>query len=60
MPYFLSYKGKKLGSPLSRHEAEEKLLVMSRCFQQLEIVKDSSQSAGAPAAVVPFAVGDKK
>lgn len=47
MPYYISYKGKKLGSPLSKHEAEEKLLVLSRCFQQLEIVRENSQPATA-------------
>jgi hypothetical protein len=50
MPYYISYKGKKLGSPLSKHEAEEKLLVLSRCFQQLEIVRESAQPV-APAFV---------
>ncbi|WP_158301888.1 hypothetical protein [Paenibacillus mesophilus] len=47
MPYYISYKGKKLGSPLSKHEAEEKLLVLSRCFQQLEIVRDNTQPVKA-------------
>lgn len=50
MPYYISYKGKKLGSPLSKHEAEEKLLVLSRCFQQLEIIKENAQSI-APAFI---------
>lgn len=40
MLYYISYKGKKLGSPLTRQEAEQKLLVLSRCFKQLEIVKE--------------------
>ncbi|MEF3303717.1 hypothetical protein [Paenibacillus sp. GYB003] len=43
MPYYISYKGKKLGSPLTKHEAEEKLLVLSRCFKQLEIMKEAAQ-----------------
>ncbi|WP_158606490.1 hypothetical protein [Paenibacillus ginsengarvi] len=47
MPYYISYKGKKLGSPLSKHEAEEKLLVLSRCFKQLEIIKETPQAVGS-------------
>ena len=49
MPYYISYKGKKLGSPLSKQEAEEKLIVLSRCFKQLEIVKENAQQ---PVAVL--------
>lgn len=47
MPYYISYKGKKLGLPLTKHEAEEKLLVLSRCFKQLEIVKENAQPVRA-------------
>lgn len=58
MPYYLSYKGKKLGSPLTKQEAEEKLLIMSRCFKQLEVVKENAQ----PSAVVTLmaAAGSSK
>lgn len=53
MPYYISYKGKKLGAPLSRHEAEEKLLVLSRCFKQLEIVKENHYSIAANTPMTP-------
>ena len=45
MPYYISYKGKKLGQPLTRQEAEEKLIVLSRCFQQLEIIRETVAAA---------------
>ena len=41
MPYYLSYKGKKLGPPMSKSEAEAKWIVLSRCVRQLEIVKET-------------------
>lgn len=44
MQYYISYKGKKLGSPMTKWEAEEKLIVLSRCFKQLEIVKDNNHT----------------
>jgi|HigsolmetaAR203D_1030402.scaffolds.fasta_scaffold40892_1 hypothetical protein len=40
--YYISYKGKKLGAPMSKLEAEEKLIVLSRCFKQLEVVCEKS------------------
>ena len=46
MPYYISYKGKKLGLPLTKQEAEEKLLVLSRCFKQLEVIRESVQPIG--------------
>jgi len=55
MPYYISYKGKKLGSPLTKNEAEEKLVVLSRCFKQLEIVKENSQPAGMLSVSLPIA-----
>lgn len=42
MPYFIGYKGKKLGPALSKIDAEEKLATLSRCFNQLEIIKEAS------------------
>jgi predicted P-loop ATPase/GTPase len=45
MLYYITYKGKKLSSPLSQQEAEQKLLVLSRCFKQLEIIKELASSA---------------
>lgn len=48
MPYYISYKGKKLGAPMSKVEAEEKLMVLSRCFKQLEIVKESARPPAMP------------
>ncbi|MBD2863146.1 MULTISPECIES: hypothetical protein [Paenibacillus] len=55
MPYYISYKGKKLGSPLTKNEAEEKLVVLSRCFKQLEIVKENSQPVGMLSVTLPIA-----
>ncbi|MDF2671574.1 MAG: hypothetical protein K0R67_3880 [Paenibacillus sp.] len=48
MPYFIGYKGKKLGAALSRTEAEEKLTALSRCFNQLEIIKEQKVSVSVP------------
>lgn len=42
MPYYIGYKGKKLGYPMTKEEAEAKLIVLSRCFKQLEIIKEHS------------------
>lgn len=36
--YVLAYKGKSLGSPMTRDEAEAKLIIMQRCFHGLELV----------------------
>ncbi|GAA3401360.1 hypothetical protein ACFFNY_14175 [Paenibacillus hodogayensis] len=47
MPYYISYKGQRLGSPLTKQQAEEKLLVLSRCFKQLEITQEAPQPAMA-------------
>ncbi|WP_127585845.1 hypothetical protein [Paenibacillus koleovorans] len=44
MPYFIGYKGKKLGQALSRPDAEEKLKQLSRCFNQLEIIQEANAS----------------
>lgn len=55
MPYYISYKGKKLGSPLTKNEAEEKLVVLSRCFKQLEIIKEGPQAAGLLSITLPIA-----
>jgi len=48
MSYYISYKGKKLGMALTKQEAEEKLLVLSRCFQQLEVIQEKQQPTMAP------------
>jgi hypothetical protein len=44
MPYYIGYKGKKLGAALTRAEAEEKVSALSRCFNQLEIIKEQKTS----------------
>jgi hypothetical protein len=36
--YVLCYKGKTLGPPMVRDEAEAKLIIMQRCFYGLELV----------------------
>ncbi|MFK7695179.1 hypothetical protein [Paenibacillus sp. HJGM_3] len=63
MPYYIGYKGKKLGSALSKADAEEKLVALSRCFNQLEIIKEPSVNSSKEtqpllplevAAAVPF------
>jgi hypothetical protein len=55
MPYFIGYKGKKLGPALSKTDAEEKLATLSRIFNQLEIIKEQS-AAVAPEKKRPITV----
>lgn len=38
MEFYISYKGKPYGPPMSREEAEMKLLVLSKSFDGLGIV----------------------
>lgn len=37
--YALSYKGKMLGSPMLKDEAEAKLMIMQRCLRGLELIE---------------------
>lgn len=43
--YVLTYKGKNLGLPMTRDEAEAKLIIMQRCFHGLELVPLSEDEA---------------
>jgi hypothetical protein len=38
MYYAIGYKGKPLGSPMLRDEAEAKLVIMERCVRGLELI----------------------
>lgn len=38
MPYYISYNGKILGKPMEKEQAEVKLNILSRCFENLSIV----------------------
>ncbi|AEI46173.1 hypothetical protein [Paenibacillus mucilaginosus] len=50
MKFSISYKGKLLGHPMSREQAEAALQKLSLCMNNLQIVQVTSE---APAAVEP-------
>ncbi|ALS24728.1 MULTISPECIES: hypothetical protein [Paenibacillus] len=45
MRYAISYKGKILGEPMTREQAEVALMRLSLCFNNLKIVEVTSDSS---------------
>jgi len=46
MYYAIGYKGKPLGSPMLKDEAEAKLVIMERCVRGLELIPFTEEQLG--------------
>jgi hypothetical protein len=43
MEYYITYKGKQFGPPMTKEEAEMKLIVLSKSFDGLEVTPVNDQ-----------------